>query len=90
MLIPVYLIIMLFKYGRKHCRQFHIKIKEIDHVADPKVRAIIDIGGQDVKGISVDQDGTVLNFAMNDKCAAGTGRFFESMANLPQFCYSRQ
>ena len=36
--------------------------------------------GQDVKGIAVDTDGTVLNFAMNDKCAAGTGRFFEAMA----------
>ena len=37
--------------------------------------------GQDVKGIAVDTDGTVKTFAMNDKCAAGTGRFFESMAN---------
>ena len=51
------------------------------HVTDPSVRAIIDIGGQDVKGIAVDTDGTVKTFAMNDKCAAGTGRFFESMAN---------
>lgn len=50
------------------------------HVTDPSVKAIIDIGGQDVKGIAIDTDGTVLNFAMNDKCAAGTGRFFESMA----------
>lgn len=50
------------------------------HVADPSVTAIIDIGGQDVKGIAVNKDGTVLNFAMNDKCAAGTGRFFEAMA----------
>lgn len=53
--------------------------------------AIIDIGGQDVKGIAIDTDGTVKNFAMNDKCAAGTGRFFEAMANafelsLPEFC----
>lgn len=45
------------------------------HVTDPSVRAIIDIGGQDVKGIAVDTDGTVKTFAMNDKCAAGTGRF---------------
>lgn len=42
---------------------------------------IIDIGGQDVKGIAIDSDGTVKTFAMNDKCAAGTGRFFEAMAN---------
>ena len=39
------------------------------HVTDPSVKAIIDIGGQDVKGIAIDTDGTVLNFAMNDKCA---------------------
>ena len=60
------------------------------HVTDPTVKAIIDIGGQDVKGISIDTDGTVKNFAMNDKCAAGTGRFFEAMArsfelSLPEF-----
>lgn len=51
------------------------------HVTNPAVKAIIDIGGQDVKGIAIDTDGTVKNFAMNDKCAAGTGRFFEAMAN---------
>ena len=60
------------------------------HVTDPSVKAIIDIGGQDVKGIAVDTDGTVKNFAMNDKCAAGTGRFYEAMARsfemtLPEF-----
>ena len=60
------------------------------HITDPSVKAIIDIGGQDVKGISIDTDGTVKNFAMNDKCSAGTGRFFEAMArsfemSLPEF-----
>ena len=60
------------------------------HVTNPSVKAIIDIGGQDVKGIAIDTDGTVKNFAMNDKCAAGTGRFFEAMAHafemsLPEF-----
>jgi len=50
------------------------------HVTDPDVRTIIDIGGQDIKGICLDSDGSVENFAMNDKCAAGTGRFFENMA----------
>ncbi len=49
-------------------------------LTNPKVRTIVDIGGQDMKGISVDLDGTVKSFAMNDKCAAGTGRFFENMA----------
>jgi predicted CoA-substrate-specific enzyme activase len=48
----------------------------------PNVRTIIDIGGQDCKAIRVDPDGTVADFAMNDKCAAGTGRFLEVMANL--------
>lgn len=74
-------------YGRNKVPFADENISEISchamgvHVADPGVRAVIDIGGQDVKGIAVDTDGTVLNFAMNDKCAAGTGRFFETMAN---------
>lgn len=73
-------------YGRNKVPFADENISEISchamgvHVADPSVKAVIDIGGQDVKGISVDADGTVLNFAMNDKCAAGTGRFFEAMA----------
>lgn len=84
-------------YGRNKVPQADENISEISchamgvHVTDPSVKAIIDIGGQDVKGIAVDSDGTVKTFAMNDKCAAGTGRFFESMAHafemtLPEFC----
>ena len=83
-------------YGRNKVPFADENISEISchamgvHVTDPSVKAIIDIGGQDVKGISVDTDGTVKNFAMNDKCAAGTGRFFEAMArsfelSLPEF-----
>lgn len=74
-------------YGRNKVPFADENISEISchamgvHMADPGVHAVIDIGGQDVKGIAIDTDGTVLNFAMNDKCAAGTGRFFESMAN---------
>ncbi len=74
-------------YGRNKVPFADENISEISchamgvHVTNPKVHAVIDIGGQDVKGIAIDTDGTVLNFAMNDKCAAGTGRFFESMAN---------
>jgi predicted CoA-substrate-specific enzyme activase len=73
-------------YGRNKVPFADENISEISchamgvHVTDPSVKAIIDIGGQDVKEIAIDTDGTVLNFAMNDKCAAGTGRFFESMA----------
>lgn len=83
-------------YGRNKVPFADENISEISchamgvHVTDPRVKAIIDIGGQDVKGIAIDTDGTVKNFAMNDKCAAGTGRFFETMANafemsLPEF-----
>ena len=73
-------------YGRNKVPFADENISEISchamgvHVTDSNVKAIIDIGGQDVKGISIDSDGTVKNFAMNDKCAAGTGRFFEAMA----------
>jgi predicted CoA-substrate-specific enzyme activase len=48
----------------------------------PSVRTVIDIGGQDSKIIALDGDGNVTNFVMNDKCAAGTGRFIEVMANV--------
>ena len=83
-------------YGRNKVPFADENISEISchamgvHVTDPTVKAIIDIGGQDVKGISIDTDGTVKNFAMNDKCAAGTGRFYEAMARsfemtLPEF-----
>lgn len=46
----------------------------------PSVRTIIDIGGQDSKGIKLNSEGKVANFVMNDKCAAGTGRFLEVIA----------
>lgn len=74
-------------YGRNKVPFADENISEISchamgvHVVNPEIRAVIDIGGQDVKGIAVDRDGTVLDFAMNDKCAAGTGRFYETMAH---------
>ncbi len=46
------------------------------------VRTIIDIGGQDLKVIGLDDSGRVAEFVMNDKCAAGTGRFLENMARV--------
>jgi predicted CoA-substrate-specific enzyme activase len=52
------------------------------HFQLPEVRTIIDIGGQDSKVIRVNASGNVVNFTMNDKCAAGTGRFFEVMAKV--------
>ncbi len=52
---------------------------------DPSVRTVIDIGGQDSKVILMNGSGKVLDFAMNDKCAAGTGRFLEVMAQALEF-----
>jgi len=46
----------------------------------PSVKTVIDIGGQDCKGIKLTEEGKVADFVMNDKCAAGTGRFLEVIA----------
>lgn len=46
----------------------------------PEVRTILDIGGQDAKAISLNESGRVVKFEMNDRCAAGTGKFLEIMA----------
>jgi predicted CoA-substrate-specific enzyme activase len=48
----------------------------------PSVRTILDMGGQDCKAIRCDGSGTVTDFAMNDKCAGGTGRFLEMIAEV--------
>lgn len=50
------------------------------HYFNPDVRTILDIGGQDSKGIRLNENGEVRDFVMNDKCAAGTGRFLEMIA----------
>jgi predicted CoA-substrate-specific enzyme activase len=48
----------------------------------PAVRTIIDIGGQDIKAMKVNAKGFLENFVMNDKCAAGTGKFLDVMARI--------
>ena len=50
------------------------------HYFNPKIRTILDIGGQDSKAIKLSPEGDVTDFVMNDKCAAGTGRFLEMIA----------
>ncbi|MCC2253635.1 acyl-CoA dehydratase activase [Ruminococcus sp. CLA-AA-H200] len=50
------------------------------HYFNPKIRTILDIGGQDSKAIRLNENGEVKDFVMNDKCAAGTGRFLEMIA----------
>ena len=52
------------------------------HALFPGVRTVIDIGGQDAKAIRVNEQGKMENFIMNDKCAAGTGRFLDVMAKV--------
>lgn len=54
-----------------------------------KIATIIDIGGQDTKVISLNEDGSIANFAMNDKCAAGTGRFLEMLATKLSLTYEQ-
>lgn len=73
-------------YGRNNLHLSDSSITEITCHAkgavflNPQVRTVIDIGGQDSKVIALDEAGNVVNFMMNDKCAAGTGRFLETMA----------
>ena len=73
-------------YGRNSVSFANKAITEITcHAAgaffiNPEIRSVIDIGGQDSKVILLNNNGRVSDFAMNDKCAAGTGRFLEVMA----------
>lgn len=75
-------------YGRMTYTKADAQITEISCHARgvvslyPQARSIIDIGGQDAKAIRLNSAGKVDNFAMNEKCAAGTGRFFEVMARV--------
>jgi predicted CoA-substrate-specific enzyme activase len=55
------------------------------HYVFPQAQAVLDIGGQDTKAIGLNMDGGVAKFEMNDRCAAGTGRFLEIMANALHF-----
>ncbi len=73
-------------YGRKIYKQADSIKSEISchakacHYLFPVARTVIDIGGQDSKIITLNPDGSVQDFVMNDKCAAGTGRFLEMTA----------
>ncbi|MHA1893347.1 MAG: acyl-CoA dehydratase activase [Candidatus Helarchaeota archaeon] len=75
-------------YGRRKIPQAKKTISEITchgkgaFWVNPKIRTIIDIGGQDCKVIRITADGELDDFVMNEKCAAGTGRYLEIMADL--------
>jgi predicted CoA-substrate-specific enzyme activase len=84
-------------YGRKLAGFGNGAITEIKACAlgaryagtpDGPARTIIDVGGQDTKVVSVDAAGEVADFTMNDKCAAGTGRFLEMLAAKLELPYS--
>ena len=75
-------------YGRNSLMDFADKqMSELSchakgaHFLFPEVHTVIDIGGQDVKVLEI-ENGVMTNFAMNDKCAAGTGRFLDVMARV--------
>jgi predicted CoA-substrate-specific enzyme activase len=74
-------------YGRLAADFTEDKVTEITchargaHSTNPEARTVIDLGGQDSKAIAIDDLGKVLDFVMNDKCSAGTGRFLEVMAH---------
>ncbi|HBC97797.1 MAG TPA: 2-hydroxyglutaryl-CoA dehydratase [Clostridium sp.] len=77
-------------YGRSTYTYADAEISEltchalgVQHVF-PDARTIIDIGGQDAKVLSLNEKGRMVNFLMNDKCAAGTGRFLDVMARILQ------
>lgn len=75
-------------YGRKNIDVANHQLTEISCHAKgvnylyPDVRTVLDIGGQDSKVIKIDENGNVCDFLMNEKCAAGTGRFIEVMARV--------
>ena len=79
-------------YGRINMELGNIPTKSVTeischgmgaHFLNENTKTIIDIGGQDSKAIKIDpENGKVVDFIMNDKCAAGTGRFFEKVADL--------
>lgn len=75
-------------YGRATFQQADYQVSELTchakgvHHIFPEVRTVIDIGGQDAKVIQLDERGIMSQFLMNDKCAAGTGRFLDVMAGI--------
>ena len=75
-------------YGRNSLKEVPAQMSELSCHAKgayflfPRVRTIIDIGGQDSKALKLSDNGMLENFVMNDKCAAGTGRFLDVIAKV--------
>jgi len=80
-------------YGRRLFPGADLVVEEISALAcgihnltDKKTRTVLNIGGQDMKLVKIGETGRIIDFKMNDKCASGTGRFFEAMSrtlNVP-------
>ena len=71
-------------FAQKAITEIACHARGANFIYGPSVRTLLDMGGQDCKAIRCDERGKVLNFLMNDKCAAGTGRGMEVMADLLQ------
>jgi predicted CoA-substrate-specific enzyme activase len=84
-------------YGRRlFAREWSCNlVSEIKAVAEgarfllPQCRAVLDVGGQDTKVVTIDEKGKLDKFLMNDRCAAGTGRFLEVMAGALSYTYDQ-
>lgn len=70
-----------FEYADKEMSELSCHARGVSFLV-PGVRTVIDIGGQDAKAVKVSPKGRMSSFIMNDKCAAGTGRFLEVMATV--------
>ncbi|HKZ01420.1 MAG TPA: acyl-CoA dehydratase activase [Pyrinomonadaceae bacterium] len=68
-------------FGNAQMTEISCHARGASHIF-PATRTVIDMGGQDAKAISIGADGQVLDFVMNDKCAAGTGRFLANAADV--------
>ena len=79
---------MTYQGADKQITEISCHAKGVRHLS-PEARTIVDVGGQDTKVIRLNDQGGVENFVMNDKCAAGTGRFLEVMARVLDV-YKRQ
>ena len=72
---------MTYQGADKQITEISCHAKGVRHLS-PEARTIVDVGGQDTKVIRLNDQGGVENFVMNDKCAAGTGRFLDVMARV--------
>lgn len=82
-------------YGRNSLKEANKQMSELSCHAKgasflfPEAQTVIDIGGQDAKALKISPQGRLINFVMNDKCAAGTGRFLDVMSRVLEIDISK-